>query len=467
MRKLLLFVALVALAGACGGDGAAGDLPAPVVADDEIRQMEADAAAFAVEHIEVWPDVDAYTEAFADEIVFADPTFGDFRVGREGITAMWQAWAEATDYETVVDDFFVSVEGVAYPQTWPGLTPPVPVPDVPLPLETHGLMIYAFEEGEVVRNDIWYPPDENALFELGCFALEDCPTLEDTVGRYVQAWSSRNADDIAVLYSDDAAFTDSMLGLEAAGGGDVAELADVRFGSGGDLTVDVLGLYAWTDGFRPPSDVSPDLGRLIGVAIHYRATVVEDGTKRIQEGLSTLELGERDEAGLEADPEGLIHHEEVFHRAESLLAGPVDTGTMTISFQDWSGVEGYRLLAGVSSAADDELVGGAFWTHVDSDPFSGEDEVHPVAFAVGNADARDWAADDYRWDDVARFEAGRYRIDVWANPGELAPYGSHIPAGSIERQCWIDDVEVRAGEVVTVTITDVPAVPGPCPRVSP
>jgi hypothetical protein len=64
----------------------------------------------------------------------------------------------------------------------------------------------------------------------------------------------------------------------------------------------------------------------------------------------------------------------------TLGAGPGDaTGTIELSVRDWSGVEGYRLLAGVS--CDSGLGGGAFWALIDSDPFSTPTDVAP--FAIG------------------------------------------------------------------------------------
>ena len=141
------------------------------------------------------------------------------------------------------------------------------------------------------------------------------------------------------------------------------------------------------------------------------------------------------------------------------------TGTVTIELDALSGMEGYRLLAGIwSETADPPLVGAAFWTTIDSDPFSDTDLVHPPIYPnpdPGISDAQDWAIDDYFWGETAQLEPGRYQIDLWANPGELAPYGSHIPASPIERTCTID-VDVTAGQNTTVVITGIPAEGDPC-----
>jgi hypothetical protein len=149
------------------------------------------------------------------------------------------------------------------------------------------------------------------------------------------------------------------------------------------------------------------------------------------------------------------------------------TGGIRILIRDWSGVEGYQLLAGVWAQESDPdaipLVGGAFWTLINSDPFSAEDVVHPPVDPYGEnpreGDYYTWGAYDYLWEERAWLDPGSYRITFWANPDVLRPYGSHIPASPIERTCEVD-VEVVAGEMTTVTITDIPAGDGPCPTPS-
>lgn len=141
------------------------------------------------------------------------------------------------------------------------------------------------------------------------------------------------------------------------------------------------------------------------------------------------------------------------------------TGTVTIELDGVSGMEGYRILAGVwSEAADAPLAGGALWTIIDTDPYSDSDYVHPPIYPnpdTGGSDVEAWSADDYHWDSVAQLEPGRYQIVVWANPGELVPYGSHIPASPIERTCTLE-VEVAAGRNTTVAITGISTDGEPC-----
>jgi hypothetical protein len=61
---------------------------------------------------------------------------------------------------------------------------------------------------------------------------------------------------------------DSLLGLRATGPEAVGDLANERFGSAGELSIEILDLFSWTDGFGQPSDSYPTHGSLIGVAIH-------------------------------------------------------------------------------------------------------------------------------------------------------------------------------------------------------
>ena len=318
MRKLMLQMLILALA-ACGAGGSRAGMPTAVLSADEIEQLESEAAAFAEQHLAAWPDVDAYIADLAEDVGFADPTWGDLSSGRQGLVATLREWEAWTDYTIDVGAMYLSADGVAYEESWPGLQPPMPLP--PDPPVASGLEVYRFGNGETVSIDLWYLAEDNVAYGIGCFAVDGCPAFQDTVERYIAAWSSRGPDAIAALYSDDALFVDSLLGLEAKGADDIGDLAEERFGSAGNLTIEVLGLYAWTDGRIPPSDAAPDRGQIIGVAIHYRTSLDTNGITEIQEGVTTLELGSRDETSFEADPEGLIHHEDVYHEPTSLLAG--------------------------------------------------------------------------------------------------------------------------------------------------
>ena len=146
------------------------------------------------------------------------------------------------------------------------------------------------------------------------------------------------------------------------------------------------------------------------------------------------------------------------HAEEVLVTAEAATGTVSITIEGWEGVEGYRVLA-IAGGGDGDLVymlpGAAFWLDVGSDPFTATDVLHPPAWPSPGLDADDWAADDYLWDLTARINPGRYQLTFSANPGTIDTYGSHIPAGPIERQCTLH-IEVRAGETTHVTISGIP-----------
>ncbi len=320
----LAFVAVLLLA-ACGTSGTS--MPTPVVSASEIQQLSAEADAFAERYMALWPDVDAYAAVYAEEVIGADPTGRDSDGGKQAWLNMWVAWERLTDYTIDVTGTFISADGAAYKQLWRGLWPT----DVGFPVEGErdpdGMSYFetfAFAGGKVVVSDVWWYPKDNERVGFGCFAVDGCPALQETVDLYISAWTARDSDAIAALYSDDGSFTDSLFGHEATGPESVGALGDKRFGSTGDLTIEVLDLFSWTDGYGQPSDQDPHHGELLGVTIHYCATINGNGAKYVQEAVTTLELGHRyvtDDlyTHVDIDPEGLIHREVVYHEPVSLL----------------------------------------------------------------------------------------------------------------------------------------------------
>jgi len=232
-----------------------------------------------------------------------------------------------TDYTIDVTGTFISADGAAYKHQWRGLWPTDAGLPVEGPRDPAGMSYFetfVFEDGKVIESDVWWYPKDNERFGFGCFAVEGCPALRETVDRYVTAWTERDSDAITALYADEARFTDSLHGFEASGPDTIGQLAETRFGSATDLSVEVLDLFSWTDGYGQPSEGDPNNGNLIGVTIHYRATVRQDGAEQVQEAVTTLELGHRYVRDLytyiDGDPEGLIHREAVYHEPATLLA---------------------------------------------------------------------------------------------------------------------------------------------------
>ncbi len=260
-------------------------------------------------------DLDAYAAALAEDAKYADPTGEVFFVGKDDIVAWEQQWANTFEFSVEVTGTYLSADGAAYEERLPGLEMSQD-PNAPI---LRSLIVDRFRDGQIVRVDEWVAPDFLDFHGAACFKIDGCPALQETVNRYVAAWSAHDPDAIAALYSDDAQFVDSMLSLAADTADAIGDLSDVRFGSTGHLTIEVLDLYVWTDGQYPPTESDPERGRLIGVAIHYRAeSGNEDTTPRMQEGITTLILGTRHDTHIDADLDGLIHTEEVYHEPTSL-----------------------------------------------------------------------------------------------------------------------------------------------------
>lgn len=328
MRKAMPIAILASLLAACGGSSDTSLLPAPVVSAEEIERVSAEADAFAERYMGAWPDVEAYLADVAEDVVGADPSGRDSDGGKQAWLAMWRAWEPLTDYTIQVTGTFISTDGAAYKQFWRGLWPT----DVGYRVEgprDPGMSYFetfVFADGKVVESDVWWYPKDNERIGFGCFAVDGCPALQQAVDRYIAAWTARDPDAIAALYANEAQFTDSLLGLEAADVESIGALADRRFGSVGGLSIEVLDLFSWTDGYGQPSDSDPNHGKLLGVTIHYRATLADDGVKQVQEAVTTLELGHRYVSDdlythVDIDPEGLIHRETVYHEPTSLIAG--------------------------------------------------------------------------------------------------------------------------------------------------
>ncbi|MDJ0923347.1 MAG: nuclear transport factor 2 family protein [Acidimicrobiia bacterium] len=332
MSRMMTGLVLVLLIAACSGSDGGGLLPSPVVPAEEVRQLSVEADAFAERHMAVWPDVDAYASVYAEDLTGADPSGRDSDGGKQAWLNMWRTWERLTDYTIEVNDTFISTDGAAYIQLWRGLWPT----DVGYPVEgprADGMSYFetfVFEDGLVVESDVWWYPKDNERAGFGCFAIDGCPALQQAVNRYVAAWTARDADAIAALYADEAHFTDSLLGLEAAGAVSIGDLADDRFGSAGELSIEVVDLFSWTDGYGQPSENDPYHGKLLGVTIHYRATVSDEGVVQTQEAVTTLEMGNRYVRDLytyvDLDPAGLIHRETVYHEPTSLLSAATAGG---------------------------------------------------------------------------------------------------------------------------------------------
>ena len=113
------------------------------------------------------------------------------------------------------------------------------------------------------------------------------------------------------------------------------------------------------------------------------------------------------------------------------------TGTITVAVEGLTDMVGYRLLAGVfADTGDSPVVGGAFWTHVDGDPFSDRDRVHPPAVPNPRTEFSDvvgWGGEDYFWNETAQLAPGRYSSCPLGKPGRTCSVWKPHPLQSRAR----------------------------------
>jgi ketosteroid isomerase-like protein len=290
----------------------------------EIGQWKTDATALADRFYGAFPDADAMLANFADDATFYDPCSGShvwFLKGKQSIVGMMQDFNDMyPSGKYGLKAVFLSGDGAAYRLAMENMWPPFsPEPAARPPWI--GLEVFHVKDGQGASWDIWNSPPSLELGTYGVFASGKggSAQLREIADRYLTAWSSGDKTRIAALYHPDAVFSDTMLGLQAQGAAAIAELGEKRFGAGGPVTFEVLDLYAQTYGYAAPTEQQPEQGAIIGVGIHYRGNLVVDGKPATVEGLTTFELGTREYMSA-LDPNGLIHREEVFYDADSLLA---------------------------------------------------------------------------------------------------------------------------------------------------
>lgn len=293
------------------------DQPAPVptavLSSREIERLHQNATEVGDSYWGSWPDSDIH-ERLTDEVVFWDPSNGDFAIeGKATIAPMLTAWVRFySAAEPSVERVMLSADAAAYrfaapSRMWPPwLTEPPEHPPVVF------LDVFGLERTTVTRYDVWLEDDSLEMLGYGCFAVDGCPEANEIVDRYLSAWTSRDRVQIAALYAGDATFTDSLLGIDVVGSEAIANLADERFGQNQDVTFETVAVYAQTNDRHAPTDAAPKQGDVIGVAIHHRV-IDRDGDEVVIESLTAFELGYRHSDFFEPHPGGLIVREEVFH----------------------------------------------------------------------------------------------------------------------------------------------------------
>jgi hypothetical protein len=304
--KYLIPIAVILLV-ACSNSA---EPPMTVVPEAEILERQAEAIAFVDRTLGAWPKTSQFYSEFADEVTFSNPTTADYVEGKDSVAALFQAMTTwFYDVEVEPTRVFISVANAAYDNIYYNLWPPWVIEPAEHP-PVHQLDLVRFKDGLVTDYTIMFSTETQAMTDMGCFVVDKCPQLQEIVDQYLAAWSSGDEGQIASLYAEGAVFSDSLLSMEAVGSGAIVDLADQRFGSTGDITLEEMGLYAQTNGSDAPTDEQPELGGIVGVGIHYRWNAVVEGKSEAVESLTTFDV----------DSQGLITSEEVFHDADSLAA---------------------------------------------------------------------------------------------------------------------------------------------------
>jgi hypothetical protein len=289
----------------------------------EIAKWKTDAIVFADRFGAAGSNVDQQFADFAENATNYDPSDGALFDGKAAIVAMQRDFLQyMPNFKAQRKGLYLSGDGVAFVNAEENNWPPwMPEPADHPPVIS--LMVFRCKDGLVNSWDLWFSGPTLEMVSFGSFApgKGGPEQLQKIADQYLSAWSSGDKGRIAALYGGEAAFADTMLGLQAQGPAAISELFDQRFGSASKVAFKILDLFAQTDGPYPPNSQSPRQGAIIAVGIHYRCTLAANGTSKTIEGLTTLQLGTRQVGTyFSLDPNGLIHREEVFYDADSLLA---------------------------------------------------------------------------------------------------------------------------------------------------
>jgi hypothetical protein len=282
-----------------------------------VAELAAHAVEFSDAYHRSWPDIDLALERFANSAVFYDPADGDFIIEGKTVVPMLRGFAAyMAGVEPVMEEVFVSADGASFRALYGhGYWPPWSVePADHSPVV--GLDVFHFEGDSVTGLDLWFEDDTLETLGFGCFATNGCPQLATIVDRYVTAWTSEDPSQIAALYDDNATFTDSLLQIDAVGPEEISDIAGARLGEG-DVTLEVVEIYAQTNGPDVPTDTDSEIGEVIAVGLHYRISSPSADFTSF-ESLTTFEFGTRHANGFTPHPDGLITREEVFHNPDSL-----------------------------------------------------------------------------------------------------------------------------------------------------
>jgi hypothetical protein len=216
------------------------------------------------------------------------------------------------ELEADVESLFLATERAAFGSVWVNFWLGVKPSEAAWPA---GLEVFGFDGDQVSESEVWYTTDtlEGPIHSCGGCAVD----LESLADAYVTRWSSRNRDEIAALYSEDAIVLDSMFGIKANGIDEIERLIPVRFGSGEVVKADELYGTLLNDPLIRP-DSGAKAGDITGVAVQFTWPAGDETTD--VETLVHLYLGAIEDGTYVPHPEGLIVREEVFHNPNTLVA---------------------------------------------------------------------------------------------------------------------------------------------------
>jgi hypothetical protein len=295
--------------------------PVVVIAAADIDEMQEFATTYGDELYGSWPNIDAATERWADDMVTHDPVNDEWVLqGADLLVPLWNDTFAPyfPNAEWAIQDTYLSVEGAAY-RVWNDLWPPwVAKPADP---RTYQADQWHFDGAEVTSLHLWFVDETLTAIGAGCFSDSACDAeLQTIIDTYTRAWESGDPEQISKLYAPDAVLADSMFGISATGADEVSQQAAARFGTG-DFTIHVEDVYAQTNGFHSSSR-DLDAGRIYGAGIHYR--IVDAEGEEVLDSLTFFEMGTLEPGGEVGrailQPDRLITREEVFHHHDSLIS---------------------------------------------------------------------------------------------------------------------------------------------------
>lgn len=306
---------------------AAGE-PTALLSAAELTAWDTAARGFADQFNADSADAQAAFAHFTEDAAILDPQNGDFRIAPKlEVVSQWAAFAEQfPGYGATTTASYLATDAAAFPTEVRGL--PAEAAALIEGGLLHELRVYRFVTDRTptaTTLELWYRlEDVDAMNPDSCLARRTCGTDPRSLAdRYLASWSSGDQSQVAPLYSAEATFLDSLLGIAGSGSVGIGGLAQQRFGVEPRACAATDVYVQSNDGDPAMSDnTDPDGGKAFGVAVAYDCSLGTGSTARTISSLSLLLLGTRANGDVapQLEPHGLIVSEEVLHDAASLAA---------------------------------------------------------------------------------------------------------------------------------------------------